>query len=61
MTIDSTYADIDIYAIRVYKRFSADYAVLNNYAADLPTIEQKINISNNNDVLTNDAISLNLV
>ena len=59
--VDSTYGDIDIYSIRVYNKYIADSIVLNNYAADLPTLEQKMFIKTNNDVLIGGEINLNKV
>lgn len=59
--VDSTYGDVDIYSIRVYNKYIADSIVLNNYAADLPTLEQKMFIKTNNDVLIDGKISLNKV
>lgn len=54
ITVDSTNADIDIYSIRVYNNSKQDSILLNNYAADLPTIEQKLFTKANNDVLASD-------
>lgn len=61
LRFDSTDADIDIYSIRVYGKYCADSILLNNYAADLPTIEQKLFVKENNDVLNNGEISLQRV
>ena len=58
---DSTNADIDIYSIRVYSKYCEDSILLNNYAADLPTIEDRLFVKNNNDVLVGGEISLNKV
>ena len=61
LIFDSTDADIDIYSIRVYGKYCADSILLNNYAADLPTAEQRMFVKTNNDVLVNGEISLNRV
>jgi len=55
LIIDSTYGDIDIYNIRIYKKPLDDKAVLDNYIATLPTADDRVNKYNdNNGLLDND-------
>jgi hypothetical protein len=39
--IDSTYADISVYGIRMYNRALTHMEIRDNYIASLPTIEKK--------------------
>ena len=51
---DSTYANIDIYNIRVYNKPLEDKAVLDNYIATLATPDERVNkFHDNNDLLDN--------
>ena len=61
IVVDSRYADIDLYAIRVYSKYLGDSLMLNNYAADLPTDEERVAAGLNNDALNNGEISLKKV
>jgi hypothetical protein len=61
MVIDSSNADIDLYAIRVYSKYCGDSILLNNYAADLPTPAERLAFAANNDALNNGDLSLTRV
>ena len=53
MVFDSTYGDIDIYNLRVYSKKFTDDEILHNYAADRPTIEERLEVIRNNNALDN--------
>ena len=60
--IDSTYADIDLYGIRVYSNYATDTLLLNNYAASMPDPADRAAIGAMNAMLnTSDKISLKKV
>lgn len=58
--IDSTYADIDIYSIRVYSQFFSDGLVLDNYIADLPSTADPGEVWRRNQALTGDGKNISL-
>ena len=58
--IDSTYADIDIYSIRVYSQFFSDGLVLDNYIADLPSVANPGEVWRRNQALTGDGKNISL-
>ena len=53
MVFDSTYGDIDLYNIRVYSKKFTDDEILYNYAADRPTVEERLAVQANNAALDN--------
>lgn len=53
MVFDSTYGDIDIYNLRVYSKKFTDDEILYNYAADRPTVEERLAVRQNNAALDN--------
>lgn len=52
--IDSTYGDIDIYNMRVYRTALDKKTVINNYIADMYDLDTKIAMYNDNNIFTKD-------
>ena len=52
LEIDSTFGDIDIYNIRVYRAALDKKTVINNYIADMYDIDTKIALFNDNNIFT---------
>ena len=50
LIIDSSQAQIKIYSIRFYTNALNDNEILNNYTASLPTLEERQNRFNSNNV-----------
>ena len=53
---DSTYGDIYVYNLRVYRSASDSRAVINNYIADLVDIDDKIELYKINKIFTDDGL-----
>lgn len=51
---DSTFADIDVYNVRVYQSALTDRAILGNYLASLPDFMEAADRWSDNDILTDD-------
>ena len=59
---DSTYGDIDIYNIRVYRSALDSRSIINNYIADLANIDEKIELYKVNNIFDDAGlISLNAI
>lgn len=54
MTFDSTYGDIYLYNIRVYRHALDMRAIIKNYIADLADVDKKIALHKDNDIFTAD-------
>jgi hypothetical protein len=54
MTFDSTYGDIYLYNIRVYRNALDMRTIINNYIADLADIEEKVALYKDNNIFTAD-------
>ena len=50
LKVDSTYGQVKLYGIRFYSSAAADRLILNNYTATLPTLEERENRYNTNNV-----------
>ena len=62
LTFDSTYGDIYLYNIRVYRNELSMRTVINNYIADIGNVDEKIALYQNNNVFDDSgAISLNAI
>lgn len=56
LTFDSTYGDIFVYNIRVYRSASDSRAIINNYIADLVDVDEKIELYKVNNIFTDDGL-----
>ena len=56
LEIDSTFGDIFVYNIRVYRSASDSRAIINNYIADLVDIDEKIELYKVNNIFTDDGL-----
>ena len=54
LTFDSTYGDIYVYNIRVYRNALDMRSVIDNYVADLTDIEEKVALYKDNNIFTTD-------
>ncbi len=54
MVFDSTYGDIYIYNVRVYRNALDMRTIINNYIADLTNIEKKVDLYKDNNIFTAD-------
>ena len=54
MVFDSTYGDIYLYNIRVYRNALDMRTIINNYIADLTDIEKKVELYKDNNIFTTD-------
>jgi hypothetical protein len=60
--IDSTFGDIDIFNIRVYRKALSPRNVITNYIADISNIDDKIAADKDNDIFNSDGfIDLNSI
>lgn len=60
ITIDSTYANIDLRSVRVYNRAITDDEELGNYIVDRPTSTEMSNLFLSNDVLNEDGTDIDI-
>ena len=61
LVVDSSYAQIKLYGVRFYSNALADSDILNNFTASLPTLEERQNRFDTNNVYNLDVIDFNNV
>jgi hypothetical protein len=61
LAVDSTYAQVKIYGIRFYSSALSEKIILNNYTAQLPTLEERQKEYDSNNVYVGNNIDFDLV
>jgi hypothetical protein len=61
LVVDSSYAQIKLYGVRFYSNALADSDILNNFTASLPTLEERQDRFDSNNVYNLDVIDFNNV
>ena len=60
ITIDSSYADVEVRLVRIYNEAISDDDELGNYIVDRPTAEEMADLADKNDVLDDEGLGIDI-